>query len=711
VARKVELACAAPDRILGAPMAFLALAGPADLLRDLAMVLIVAALTTVVFQRLRQPVVLGYLLAGFVIGPHTPGATVRDVATLHTLSELGVILVLFSIGLEFRVARLVQLGPRVGFVAVLGVGTMLLAGSSLARAAGADLVGALFVGASVAISSTILIRKVFQELNVRGHIQEIVLSVLVFEDVVAVLLIAGLAPLGAHGGGAEGRSMLATAGYLLLFLLSVIVLGALVVPRALRFVIGLRRRETLIVASMGLCFGLALLAQKAGWPVALGAFLAGTLAAESGHGPEIDRRLQPVTDVFSAIFFVSIGTQIDPRVLGEHAGLILALTAAVLVVKVVSVALATFLVGEERKDAWRAGIAMGQIGEFSFVIAGVGVASGAAPPWILAVAAGVSTLTAFASPLLIARSEALAERIDRALPRAVQTYAALYAAWAARIRESRAEEHSASESRRALRALALDTALLFAVIVASALAAERLSRWLALEVQLPDWIVWPALAAGLGALAAPFVIGIARNSRRLALRLAERALPPLAAGRADPAAAPRRALVAGLQAAILLAVALLLLAASDPFLPRFSSPIVLASLAASLALALWRAAANLHGHVRAGAEVYAEALQLGVQPVAPDTGLDLLPGLGEVALFGLHPDSPAVGRSLGELALGPRCGALVLAITRGARRIPMPGEGERLEGGDLIALSGSEEAVEAAVAALGQRAPAALGAG
>ncbi len=670
-------------------------------LRDLAVVLMVAAVTTVLFHRLRQPVVLGYLLAGFLVGPYTPGATINDLSTLRTLSEMGVALVLFSIGLEFRVAHVLKLGLRIGFVAALGIGTVLLLGFTAARLLGLDLRTSLFLASVVAISSTVLVRKVFQDLRVEQRIQDTVMSILVLEDLVAILLIAALTTV-AVGAQLDAEAVVRTAGKLAIFLAAVVVAGFLVVPRALRYVISLRRRETIVIAAMALCFGVALLSERAGWPVALGAFLAGTLAAESGHGREVGLRLAPVTELFAAIFFVSVGMQIDPSAVLEHAGTILLLAAVVVVGKSAAVAFGAFLIGEERRDALRVGISMGQIGEFSFVIAALGVSTGSTPPWLTAVAAGVSTLTAFISPLLIARSSRIAASLDHSLPQRMQTFAALYTAWLARIRSTDGRGAPGAKARKALRVLLLDAFLLLALVVTGSLAGERFAQWVGKWLGFPAGVSWLLVAATLGACAAPFVIGVARASRRLAQALAERSLPTTTTARLDLAATPRGALVVALQAAILLCLVVPMLAIADPFLPRFSSPVVLVVMLASLGFVLWRTATNLQGHVRAGAEIFAEALQIGRAPVTHDDQ-ELVPGLGEVSLLGLGDDGPAVGQSLGALDLGGRFGVIVLAITRGARRIPMPTDEERLEGGDLLALAGAPDAVEEATAALSLR--------
>ena len=271
-------------------------------LTNLAIVLCVAAVTTVVFQRLRQPVVLGYILAGLLVGPHVPFPLVADDEIIRGLSELGVILLLFTIGLEFTVEKLLRVGAAAAIVAAVEVSIQIILGDLAGRIFGWSPRESLFAGAVVAISSTTIIAKAFAELRIGGRLRELVLSILIVEDLIAILLLAALTTLSA--GRLSPAELGITAGRLALFLGCVVVAGLLIIPRLVRAILKLDRPETTAVASVGICFAFALLAQRFGYSVALGAFLAGTLVAESQHGVSIEHLLQPVRDLFAAVFFV-----------------------------------------------------------------------------------------------------------------------------------------------------------------------------------------------------------------------------------------------------------------------------------------------------------------------------------------------------------------------------------------------------------------------
>src|SRR5688572_29614541 len=258
-----------------------------DFLGALAMVLCVAAVTTVLFQRLKQPVVLGYVLAGLIVGPHVPIPLVADRQIVQTLSELGIILLIFSLGLEFNLRKLLQVGPTAGLVAVIQSSFMIWLGFVTGRAFGWTPRESLFTGAIIAISSTTIIAKAFDEQNIKGRLRELVVGILIVEDLIAIVLMALLTGL-ASGSGLAPGPLTATILRLVGFLGGLIIVGMLVVPPAVRAIERLGRRETTLVASVGFCFAVALLAQAAGYSVALGAFIAGSLVAESGRGKAVE---------------------------------------------------------------------------------------------------------------------------------------------------------------------------------------------------------------------------------------------------------------------------------------------------------------------------------------------------------------------------------------------------------------------------------------
>ena len=669
-------------------------------LKDLAVVLGVAAVTTVVFQRLRLPVVLGYLLAGLLVGPHVPIPLVVEATTIRTLSELGVILLMFSLGLEFSLRKLVRLGPRVGLVAVLEVGLMLTLGYLAGQLLGWSPLASAFAGAVVAISSTMLVARVLMEERAEPPLRDLVYGVLVVEDLVAIVLIAALTAL-TYEGHLSAARVLSTGGRLLAFLAGSFAVGLLLVPPAMRSIVRLRSAETTLVASIGLCFGAALVALWAGYSVALGAFLAGSLVTESGAGRQVEPLVRPVRDMFAAIFFVAVGMLLDPAVIWDEWPVVLLLTAVVLCGKAVGVTIGAFLTGHGTRLSLRAGFSLAQVGEFSFIIAGLGVALGGPAASLPHVAVAVCAVTAFLAPLLVRVSEPLALYVDRRLPRPLQTFVTLYGSWVELLRGGKQQTTPWAPVRTAGRFVLLDAVLLAGLIIGTSInwnellpLAQTLTGG---EIGGARWLVIAAAAA----CAAPFALGLARSSRRLGQALAQVALPGRGAGRVDPADAPRRALVVTLQIAVVMIVGLPLIAVTQPFLPPFQGAALAVAALVLLGVTFWRTATNLQGHMRAGAEIVAEALSSRHRGEAEtlEEVQRMLPGLGTLVPVRVGAASAAAGRSLAELNLRGRTGATAVALRRGGVDDPIvfPTARVVLQEGDLLALSGSHDSIAEAV--------------
>jgi CPA2 family monovalent cation:H+ antiporter-2 len=672
-----------------------------DFLQALAVVLCVAAVTTVVFQRLRQPVVLGYLIAGLIVGPYVPIPLVADVSVVQTLSELGVILLMFSLGLEFSLRKLVQVAPTAGITAVIQSSLMVWLGFVAGRAFGWSVMESIFAGAIIAISSTTIIAKAFDEQGVRGGLRELVVGILIVEDLLGILLMAILTALATQAGD-SGAVVWMAAGKLALFLAALIGGGMLVVPRFVRFLVGLRRNETLLVACVGICFAISLLALELGYSVALGAFIAGTLVAESGEQRRIEHLVQPVRDVFGAIFFVSVGMLIDPRMIAAQWVPVAILTGVVLVGKVIGVSLGAFLTGNGPRTSIQAGMSLAQIGEFSFIIAALGLTLKATRPFLYPVAVAVSAITTLTTPWLIRSSGTFASFVDRCLPPPLQTFASLYGTWLERLRASRAQ---GGMVRRLVGMLAIDAGLLAAVIIGGAVAAQRFGPKLAERMSLDPLVALGAIAVLAGGIAVPFIVGVVRITGRLGRELASAALPNTAGGGPDLASAPRRAMVVTLQLGLGLVVLLPLAALTQPFLPGYLLAPLLGALCVGLGVAFWRGAANLEGHVRAGAQVIVEALakqsKSGEGSTDPLSQVnELLVGMGDPEPCRIPPSSRAVGKTLAELDLRSLTGATVLAITRDGSGSVLPSAKEVIRAGDVLALAGTQEAVDAARALL-----------
>ena len=673
-----------------------------EFLKAITVVLCVAAVTTVLFRKLRQPVVLGYILAGLIVGPHVPIPLVADRPTIVVLSELGVILLMFALGLEFSVRKLMRVGPTAGLTAVIQSSIMIWLGFLAGRAFGWSSRESLFAGAVIAISSTTIIAKVFDEQQIRGRLRDLVVGVLIVEDLIAILLMAVLTAL-SSGEGMSAGTLLSSSVRLAAFLVALIVIGLLVVPRTVRMVVRLERPETTIVATIGFCFATALLAQAFGYSVALGAFIAGSLVGESGEEAEVANLVLPIRDLFAAIFFVSVGMLIDPAIIVANWFPVLVFTALVIGGKVLGVTVGAFLAGSGTRTAVQAGMSLAQIGEFSFIIAALGLSLGATRDFLYPIAVAVSAITTLTTPLLIRVAGPVASYVDRKLPRPIQTFAALYGTWLEDLKARPRRSTEAARITRLVRLLLLDAALLVALVIATAFSLDEVVAFASGRLGLSEEVARSVTIAAAAVVAGPLVVGIFRLAGGLALALADVALPATGRGKPDLAEAPRRALVVTVQLTLVLLVGLPVIALTQPFVPTWAAVAVLGALLVLLGVLFWRSAINLQGHVKAGAQVIVEALvaQAGTPHGPETTGLErvteLLPGLGDPLPVRLEASSPAVGKSLAQLGVRGVTGASVLAIVRGDGGVIVPSAGEVLRAGDTLALAGTREAVEAAV--------------
>ncbi len=666
-------------------------------LTNLALVLCVAAVTSLLFQRLHQPVVFGYLTAGMLIGPHIPVPLVADEGLVHTLAELGVILLMFALGLEFSLRKLFRVIPTAGIIALLQCSAMIFFGFGLGRLFGWTVLESVYAGAIIAISSTTIILKAFAEQKVSGKVADIVFGVLIIEDLIGILLIAILTAISA-GGDLGPWELTRTSMRLAAFLVGLVAIGLLIVPRLIRAAVRLGRPETTLVTAVGISFATALLALSFGYSVALGAFIGGSLVAESGQAEKIEQLVAPVRDMFAAIFFVAVGMLIDPALIAQHWLPVLAFTLVVIAGKVISVSMGSFLVGYGTRTSVQTGMSLAQIGEFSFIIAGIGLATGATRSFLYPVAVAVSAITTLSTPWLIRSAGPVASYVDRKLPRPVQTYASLYESWLERLRR-RSAAPTRSRVRRLLGVRLVDVLLLAAIIVGVAVVIAALTEHLAAALGWPAVWARRAVIGGAFIVSLPLLFGFFRSSRALGQAVAFEVLPAVPSGKVDFGAAPRRALLVTVQLAIVVVAGLPLMALTQPFLPPYGAPAVFAVALAVAAVAWWRGATDLRGHAQAGAEVIVAVLakQMGAPDHGPPAPLEdvhkVLPGLGEPVALRLEPSDHAVGKSLAELDLRSRTGAVVLAINRGGEHILLPTGHEKVHAGDVLAIAGTHASV------------------
>jgi CPA2 family monovalent cation:H+ antiporter-2 len=675
-------------------------------LQTLTIVLAAAAVTTVLFQRFRQPVLLGYLLAGMLVGPHVSIPLTADVNVVQTLAELGVILLMFSLGIEFSLQKLMRVGATAGFITVIQCSLMVWLGYVAGHLLGWTWLESLTAGAVIAISSTTIIVKAFEELRIKGEFTHIVFGILIVEDLIAILLISILTTLSA--GESLGPAELAlTAGRLAAFLVLLVVVGLLTVPRLMRAIVKLQRAETTVVASIGIAFGFAYLAAYFGYSVALGAFIAGSLIAESGVAKSVEELVLPVRDLFVAIFFVSVGMLIDPADVLRHWPLVLLFLALVVVGKVLAVTIGAFLTGQSVQTSLKTGISLARIGEFSFIIASIGAANDATHKLLYTIAVAVSGITTLLTPWLIQAAEPVAAYVDRKLPRSLQTFVALYGTWLENLRASNVDEHTA-HIRQLVRWLVVDAICVTAIIIAASLQMDRIRSWAEQQFSLShDWSTLLVVAGG-AVVSSPFWGGMIRVSRVLGFELASRVFPDSQPDKTDLAAAPRRLLVVTLQLAIVLLVGVPLVAITQPFVPTLRGAAVLVLLLALLALSFWRNAANLQGHARAAAQVMVQAIgrqtrtgrAMEANQLESQQKLDevnrIITGLGSPVSIELHAGSSVVGRTLAEVKLRGLTGATILAIERGGESVVVPAGSERLRAGDVLAVAGTHASIELA---------------
>lgn len=666
--------------------------GHARLLLDLAMVLGVAALTSVLFQKLKQPAVLGYLLAGMIVGPHVPVPLVADLGNVRLMGELGVILLMFTIGLEFSLSKLLQAGPQALLTGTLQVGTQLVVGFLAARLLGWPPLESAFFGASLAIASTMILAKLFDERGVRGPLKETILSVLLVEDLHAVLLLAALTA-AASLGGPSARAIAGTLLKLAAFLAVLIGLGRLVVPRAVRWVADHARDEVLLVAAAALCFGLAQLAAWAGFSVAMGAFVAGMLVCESGRGRKVEHLVHPLRDLFAAMFFVAVGMLMEPAVVMRDWPLVLLFTTLVIVVNALSVTVGATLAGLPLALGVRAGLALGQVGEFGFILLSAGIGLGVVDPSRYALLAAIGVATALATPALLSGGEPAARFVERHLPVVLKTYLGLYQSWAAALRAPALRKAPGAAARRTFLRLLLDAVLIGLVGVLAPRVTRLGATWLegrvALGHTLAQGAVLLAAVVGVGLLVSRMV----RRTRTLAERLLDLPGPGGLGSRPDM----RRAFRTGLRLGVLLLTGLPVLAAVSALIPLASLGALAAAAALAIPLLLWRRARGLQRDLDAGAD------WMGADARDPwgDQGAASAAPAGSWRTLRIGPRCPSLGRSLGDLDLPGGSGAALVALLREGHLLE-PRPEARLQAGDLLALSGPAPALDRAEALLGR---------
>ena len=561
-------------------------------IQDLAVIMLVAGVVTILFHRLKQPVVLGYIVAGFIIGPHTPPfGLIHDEDTIKTLAELGVIFLMFCLGLEFSLRKLFKVGATTFIAAFLEIVLMIWIGFEIGRWFGWNTMDSLFLGAILAISSTTIIVKALNDLKMKNErFAQLIFGVLIVEDILGIGIIALLSGIAVSGTVSSGE-VFSTVGKLSLFMIVALVIGILLVPRLLAYVAKFESNEMLLITVLGLCFGFCLLVVKLEYSMVLGAFLIGAIMAESRQLLKIESLIEPVRDLFSAIFFVAIGLMIDPQVLIDYAWPIVVITLAVVLGKMLSCGMGAFIAGNDGRTSLRVGMGLSQIGEFSFIIAALGMTLQVTSDFLYPVAVAVSAITTLLTPYLIRAADPLSQKLGNIVPGRLARVLSLYGEWLRNIQPQGESAMLAAMIRRILLQVGVNLALVIAIFFSGGYFAGRIGNWLSewvSDASQQKAVIWGAALL----LSLPFLIAAYRKLKALSMLLAEMGVKPEMAGRHTQRV--RRVIAEVIPLLSLLVIFLLLSALSASILPTSELLLVIAVVAAVVVALLWRWFIRVH---------------------------------------------------------------------------------------------------------------------
>ena len=475
------------------------------LIHDLALILITGAISTLIFRKLKQPLVLGYIIAGFFVGPHfhlIP--TVADEKNIETLAEIGVIFLLFSLGLEFSFKKLMRVGGMATITAFVEIAFITVAGFYSGRLMGWSTMDSLFLGGMLASSSTTIIIRAFDELGMKTkQFARIVFGVLVVEDIVVIVLMVLLSTVAATQEFA-GTEIVFTILKLSFFLVIWFLAGIFILPTLLNKTKKLQDGETLLILSLGLCLGMVVLATESGFSAELGAFIMGSIIAETTSAEKVEELIKPVKDLFGAVFFVSVGMLIDPQAIMEYGIPVIIITLLTIFGKLFSTTAGALLSGQPLRQSVQVGMSMAQIGEFAFIVATLGMSLGVISSFLFPVAVGVSAITTFTTPYMIRLSDPFYRFLEKRLPKK----------WIQRLnRYSMSTQTIQAENdwkkiiRHYIRIIFTNMIILIALMI---LSVKLLQPWIA--VNIANQILGLLLVVFISfAVAAPFFLGLMRS--------------------------------------------------------------------------------------------------------------------------------------------------------------------------------------------------------
>ncbi len=661
-------------------------------LQDLALVMIAAALATILFRQLKQPVVLGYILAGVIIGPHTPPFTfIADEKTIETLAELGVIFLMFSLGLEFSLKKLKEVGATAVVAATLEILLMILAGYGLGQLFGWSQMNSIFLGAILSISSTTIIIKALEGLGkTREKFAQLIFGILIIEDILAILLIALLSGF-ATTGEVAFKDISAIVLNLAAFIGILLVAGLILVPRLLNYVSKFKSNEMLLVTVLGLCFGVSLLTVKLGYSVALGAFLIGAIVAEVRQIHKIEILMFPVRDLFSAVFFVSIGLIIDPAIIIQYIIPIILITIVVIAGKVISSSLGCIISGNDTKTSIKVGMGLAQIGEFSFIIAALGLSLNVTSDFVYPITVAVSALTTLFTPYLIKSSDSVSGIFEKYAPRPVLRTMEAYYQWVNKPSAEGPNHAGRIILRRIFLQISLNLLIITGIFIAFVFLNEKIKSFIGeyiTGIEITKAILW--FVAML--ISFPLIFAVWRKTLAASMVIAELSTSDADALKKNTMHAVVSNTIFICGSLILILIIILL---SSTLLPSSNLLILSIVLVAISGYFLFRSSVKIYAKAQGALQ---ETFLQPADPLhKPETkSITDHPLLEDVKLETITVDAKTIGvnKMISELKLRTETGASIIGIERNGERIINPDSDEELYEGDHLLLLGYREQLE-----------------
>ncbi|MBX0333799.1 cation:proton antiporter [Pontibacter sp. HSC-14F20] len=644
-----------------------------NLVLDLGLILGAAGIMTLVFKKLKQPLVLGYIIAGLLVGPHVKlFPTIVDIENINVWAEIGVIFLLFTLGLEFSFKKLVKVGGASSIMAGVEVVVMLLLGYLTGKLLGWSTMDSVFLGGILSISSTTIIIRAFDELGVKSkRFAGLVFGVLIVEDLVAILLMVLLSTLAVSQQFA-GTEMLQAVLKLAFFLAVWFLAGIFLIPTLLRRASKLMNDETLLIVSIALCFLMVILAAQVGFSPALGAFIMGSILAETTKAEKIEHLVMSVKDLFGAIFFVSVGILINPQMIVEYAGPIALITVVTLVGKMVSISAGGLMAGQGLKTSIQSGMSVSQIGEFSFIIATLGLTLKVTSDFLYPVAVAVSAITTFTTPYMIKMSEPLYRSVERLLPEKWKKSLDEYSSGAQTI-------STASDWKILLRSYVLNMGVSSVVLVATVLLAENYLYPFMSEEVMPG--IWGGIATVTITLIAmsPFLWAMAVYHPQ------KEAQGRIWANR------NYRSLIIVLEFTRV-GIAILFIGFMLNQVLSAQVALIISLCIIVLLVLLSRRIQNFYSRIVARFMSNLNAREIAAASSMTHT---LVPWDAHLTSFELAPNAVVVGKSMLELQIREKYGVNVAVIEREGRTIMAPTRNERIFPGDKIYIFGTDEQIAA----------------